>query len=520
MRKFAALPLCILFFVAIALAQQPRPDRMEAPPSVQTPETAKAPEHRPEAKEPPEQPPVITHHEIHVGGKVLRYTATVGLMPIRDEKTDKLEAHIFYIAYALENPGPGKRPLTFAFNGGPGSSSVWLHLGCIGPRRVKMTPDGFMPQPPFTLEDNQYTWLDQTDLVFIDPVGTGYSRPLTPELGKKFWSLDGDIASVGQFIRLYLTRYERWTSPLFIAGESYGTTRAAGLSGYLIDRGIALNGVVLVSSVLQFQTLEFAQGNDLPYILYVPTFAMTAMFHHKLAPELSQNPEQTLQEVEKWAFGDYALALEKGDGLTAQERQAVAQQLSRYTGISPKYIEEVDLRLDVSHFNTELLRDQKVTVGRLDSRYTAPDLLVASQRPDFDPSEAAIRPPFTSLFNEYVRSDLGYKTDAQYYILGGGIGARWEFPPNTYAETASAMRRAVAKNPFMKIFVAEGWYDEATPLAAIGYTLNHMGMSPEMHKNIAAHQYASGHMVYIRQDALAQFRKDIGAFLRSSMPAQ
>ncbi len=226
------------------------------------------------AKEKPaavkEEPPVVTHHQITVNGRVLKYTATTGYMPLRNSETSEVEADIFFVAYTLDNP-TGKRPLMFSFNGGPGSASIWLHLGAIGPRRVKMLPDGEMPPPPFELIDNQQTWLDQTDLVFIDPVGTGFSRAAKKELGKKFWSVDGDIASVGDFIRLYLTHYQRWDSPLFLVGESYGTTRAAGLSGYLVNHGIALNGVVLISSVLNFQTLEFNVGNDLPYILYLPS---------------------------------------------------------------------------------------------------------------------------------------------------------------------------------------------------------------------------------------------------------
>ena len=279
-----------------------------------------------------ETPPVVTHHEIHVGGRVLHYTATTGLMPIRNNENDEIEANIFFMAYTLDNAGPN-RPLMFSFNGGPGSASVWLHLGAIGPRRVKMLPDGSMPPPPFELIDNQQTWLDQTDLVFIDPVGTGYSRATKKEFGKKFFGVKGDISSVGEFIRLYLTRYERWTSPLFLVGESYGTTRAAGLSGYLIDQGIALSGVVLVSSVLNFETLEFTRGNDLPYVLYLPSYTATAWYHKKLPSDLQQRDlPSVLREAEQFAAGPYAAALGKGDNLTpagAAELRRPAQPLHR-----------------------------------------------------------------------------------------------------------------------------------------------------------------------------------------------
>src|SRR5208337_398579 len=343
--RFVFLPSLLLVLSLQLSAQQSdepeKPAEQTASASAPVPEEkAKATEKGKESKEKEEEkPPVVTHHEIRSGGKALKYTATVGLMPLKNADGDT-EAHIFFMAYTLDNaPAGAHRPLTFCFNGGPGSSSAWLHMGAIGPRKVKLQSNGGMPRPPFELEDNQETWLDRTDLVFIDPVGTGYSRPAKKELGKKFWGVKGDIESVGQFIRLYLTRYERWTSPLFLAGESYGTTRAAGLSGYLIDNGIALNGIVLVSTVLNFETLEFAKGNDLPYVLYLPTYTATAWYHKKLPPDLQgQDLPKILPEVEHWAGNDYALALAKGDQLTDAERGAVAAQLARYSGLSTAYI--------------------------------------------------------------------------------------------------------------------------------------------------------------------------------------
>ena len=387
-------------------AAAPAAEKQQASAKVEGKAEEKAKEEK--AKE-DDKPPVVTHHEIHARGKSLRYTATTGMMPITDDD-GTTEAHIFFIAYTLDNPpGGNARPLTFCFNGGPGSSSVWLHMGAIGPRKVRLEPNGDMPQPPFELEDNQDTWLDQTDLVFIDPVGTGYSRPVKKELGKKFWGVKGDIQSVGQFIRLYLSRNERWMSPLFIAGESYGTTRAAGLSGYLINNGIALNGIVLVSTVLNFETLEFTQGNDMPYVLYLPSYTSTAWYHKKLSPELEQQDlSKTLPEVEQWASNDYALALAKGDQLTPGERQSVIDHLSRYTGLSKAYIDQANLRVKQDEFCKELLRDQNRTVGRLDSRFKGIDESGVSESPNYDPSEAVIRPPFTSVFNNYVRAELGF----------------------------------------------------------------------------------------------------------------
>ncbi len=276
--KFIAAFAVLLVFVAQLQAQQQETETPPAKipsstsPSVKQEKTGK----EETAKAQPETPPVVTQHEIHVQDKVLKFTATTGMLPIKNDEGET-EAHIFFVAYTLNNPpNPGHRPLMFSFNGGPGSSSVWPHLGAIGPKRVKLLPSGEMPSPPFHLEENQDTWLDETDLVFIDPVGTGYSRPVKKELGKKFWNMKGDVESVGQFIRLYLTRYERWDSPLFPVGESYGATRAAGLSDYLIRHGIALNGIILVSSVLNFETLEFTKGNDLPYVLYLPSYTKTA----------------------------------------------------------------------------------------------------------------------------------------------------------------------------------------------------------------------------------------------------
>jgi carboxypeptidase C (cathepsin A) len=522
MRNFAVVVfLALVSLVAVGQQERTTERRGTVPPEHAA--EAKNEEKPPAAeKEAPEEKPVVTHHQITISGKPLRHTATVGLMPIKNEQTNKVEAHMFYVAYTLDNPSSG-RPLTFAFNGGPGSSSVWLHMGAIGPKRVKMLPEGGMPAPPFQIEDNPYTWLDATDLVFIDPVGTGYSRALTPELGKKFWGLQGDIASVGEFIRMYLTRSQRWTSPLFLAGESYGTTRAAGLSGYLIDRGIPLNGITLISSILNFETLSFARGNDLPYISYLPTYAMTAQYHKKLPADVqAMDPARLLAEVLQWANTGYTDALQKGDRLTPDERRAVIERLARYTGLSNSVIDEHDLRIDQQTFSRELLRDRKLQVGRLDSRFVGPLSPggVGGDLYGYDPSEAAIRPPFTTVFNEYVRSELGYKTDLVYYILGGGIGAQWDFGAsrgNGFPDTGDAMHRAFVKNPYMRVLVAEGWYDMATPINGIEYTLAHMGLDASMRRNITTAQYPAGHMVYIQATSLAKMKQDVAGMMQQAL---
>ncbi|MDE3056717.1 MAG: peptidase S10, partial [Bacteroidota bacterium] len=285
-----------------------------------------------------EQPPVVTHHQMMVDGKPLKYTATAGYMIMKDEN-GKAKANIFFIAYTKDGVAdPSTRPICFTFNGGPGSSSVWLHLGALGPKRVLLKDDGEPTAPPYKLVDNEYTWLDQTDLVFIDPVETGYSRPAAGEDKKQFTGYKEDIQSVGEFIRLFTTRYERWASPKFLAGESYGTTRAAGLSGYLEERyGMYLNGICLVSSILNFETAEFATGNDLPYILFLPSYTATAWYHKKLSPDLQQNFQKALDESKTFALGDYASALMQGDQLPEAKQKEIEQELARLTGLSPQY---------------------------------------------------------------------------------------------------------------------------------------------------------------------------------------
>ena len=482
---------------------------------VAPPAPSPTPSPRPEATPPP---PVVTRHELRLPDRALKYSVTTGMMPLTNE-AGETEANVFFMAYVADRTGgPETRPLMFSFNGGPGSSSVWLHLGALGPRRVRMLDDGELPPPPYELVDIEHTWLDQTDLVFIDPVGTGYSRAAKPELGKKFWGVQGDIESVGEFIRLYLTRYERWASPLFLVGESYGTTRAAGLAGYLVDRGVAFNGILLVSSILNFQTARFTTGNDLPYVLFLPTYAATAWYHKQLPADQQQRPlRELLAEVEVWAAGDYAEALARGDRLTPDERRQTIERLARYTGLDPEWLDATELRIEIGRFRKELLRDQKRTVGRLDSRLKGWDLLAATDRPDFDPSMAAIRTPYTAMFNHYVRTALDYESDLTYHILGGGIGPwDWGSAGEGFPDTSEALRSAFAKNPYMKLFVASGYYDLATPYFATEYTLSHMGLDPSLRGSVTTAEYEAGHMMYIHAGELARLKSDVTGFLRQA----
>ena len=511
----ATLAAFLLAAPALTPAQQRAAAQQAAPGGIE-------PKLDPKEEPPTEPAPIVTHHTLVLHGKTLAYTATTGRMPIKTS-TEVVDAKMFYVAYTLDKPGP-RRPLTFAFNGGPGSATIWLHMGAFGPKRVKMQPNGFMPAPPFELEDNQDSWLDKTDLVFVDAIGTGYSRAMSAEAGRKYWGLLGDLDAFGEFVRLYLQQNSRWTSPLYLAGESYGTTRAAGLSGWLVDHGIALNGIVLISTVMNYQASSFAVGNDLGYLTFLPTYALTAAYHKKLAPELNSNPKALLAEVKEFTHNEYPSILQKGDSLPAAERAAAVAKLVRFTGLSAKYIEQNNLRIDLGHFDTELLRDEDQIVGRLDGRFTGVNDSQVAQQPEFDPSEAAIRPPYTSTFGDYVKQELGYQTDLVYWVLGGGIGP-WQFPQtgqgrNGFPDTSQGLRHAFVKNPYMKVFIAEGYYDAATPLGGVEYTLDHMGLPAAAHRNIRQDYFEAGHMVYIDTKSLHQLKRDVDQLFDETAPAR
>ncbi|MFO7682353.1 MAG: peptidase S10 [Chloroflexota bacterium] len=476
----------------------------------------------------PEDHIVQTRHTLTINGRLLNYTATTGAIILKEEseKEDKAEgekakASIFFIAYTKddeEGAEKGKRPLTFAFNGGPGSSSVWLHLGVLGPRRVHMQDTRLTP-PPYRLVENEYSLLDVTDLVFIDPVSTGFSRPVPGEKAKEFHTFTKDIESVGDFIRLYTTRYQRWNSPKFLAGESYGTTRAAGLSGYLQERhGMYLNGIMLISSILNFQTAYFTNGNDLPFALFLPTYCATAWYHQRLDADLQANLQTTLAEVEAFALGEYTLALMQGDALPAEERQTIAAKLARYTGLSADYIERCNLRIHIHRFTKELLRAQGLTVGRLDTRFTGLDKDSAGENFEFDPSYAAIQGPYTATLNDYIRGELAYENDIPYEILKS-LYESWSYNTfeNQFVDVAETMRKAMSINPHLKVFVANGYYDLATPYLATRYTFNHLGLAASLQSNYEMTYYEAGHMMYVHQPSLAQLKSDLARFLETAV---
>jgi carboxypeptidase C (cathepsin A) len=381
-----------------------------------------------------------------------------------------------------------------------------------------------MPPPPYHLEDNPYTLLDKSDLVFVDAIGTGFSRAADAELSKKFWGVKGDIEGFSEFIRLYLSRYERWSSPLFLFGESYGTTRAAGVSGYLSDHGIAFNGVTLLSSVLNFQTLQDTKTNDLPYVLLIPSFTMIANYHHKLASELSADIGKARQESEQWASTEYAWGLAKGDALTPDERQKMIDQMARYTGLSKQLIDDANLRVDVGKFTHNLLLDQKLRVGRLDGRFTGTDPDGLLDTADYDPSESAIVPPYTSVFNNYVRTELNYQSDMPYQVFAQAAGFEehwdWGSAANGFPDTATALREAMVKNPYLKVFVMEGHYDLATPYFAANYAMDHLDLGGKYRQNISFATYESGHMVYLDTESLMKMKNDEANFIQKAGAGQ
>ncbi len=457
----------------------------------------------------------ITHHTLQLSnGNKINYTATTGYTFLETEE-GKPRAKIFFIAYAKDGEKePSQRPITFAFNGGPGSASVWLHMGALGPKRIVMTDEGGATTPPYEVVDNEYSWLEHTDLVFIDPVMTGFSRPVDSTDKKEFLGFVEDVESVGEFIRLYTSRYERWNSPKYLAGESYGTTRACGLAGHLQDRyGLYINGLVLISQITNFQTARFEIGNDLPYPLFLPTYAATAWYHKQLDPAYD-NLQNLLREVEDFALGDYTLALTKGDRLSEKEKDRIAEKLSEYIGVSKEYILQANLRPVIHRFVKELRRDEGLTVGRLDSRFTAVDYDGTRERYEFDPSyNKAIYGPYTMAVNDHIRRSLKYKNDIPYEILTGRARP-WNYDnvQNQYLNVSETLRQAMHKNPYLKVLICNGYYDLATPYFATQYTLDHLFLQDDLKKNITMKYYESGHMMYIRKPSLIKMAGDVRGF--------
>jgi carboxypeptidase C (cathepsin A) len=456
-----------------------------------------------------------TRHTVTVDGETLVYDAVAGRMVMRSEDGDA-RAQLFSVSYLLTDvEDPASRPVTFVFNGGPGSSSVWLHLGAFGPRRVVMDDEGFPLPPPYTHVENEHSLLDLSDLVFIDPVTTGYSRAAEGVDDGDFHGVEQDVQSVGEFIRLWLTRNERWSSPVYLAGESYGTTRAAKLSRHLQGRhGIYLSGIVLVSSILNFQTADFDPGNDLPAMLHLPTYAAIAWYHGRLESDLQQGGlRPLLDEVEAFVLGEYNVALAQGDDLPQADRERIAARVARYTGLTTEYVLQSNLRVRIGRFAKELMRDERRTVGRLDGRFQGMDADAAGEGYEFDPSMAAIDGPYTAVLNDYLRRELGFESDLPYEILTGRVHP-WDYGSarNRYLDVAPDLRRAMTENRALRVYVANGYYDLATPYFATEYTFSHLGLEPELRGNVSMGWFEAGHMMYIDLSSLAQLKADIAAF--------
>ena len=501
----------VFFFASVvsSLAQAPA----QPPPAARPAETDRFP-----------GPPAVeklqtTQHSIQINGKTIAYTATAGTLVLKKDDTKPI-ASIFFVAYTRDDAGDkSKRPVTFAFNGGPGSASVWLHLGALGPRRVVLGPNGEQPPPPYRLVDNEDSLIEFTDLVFIDPVTTGYSRNAPGEDPKQFHGLEGDLNSVADFIRLYTGKFDRWSSPKFLAGESYGTTRAAGLAEVLLERGIYLNGITLISSVLNFETISFSPGNELPYILYLPTYTAAAWYHKKLPADLQRGSvEKAVQASRDFAGGDYTLALMRGNQLTPAERSKITDQMAHLTGLSKGYIEKSNLRVSIQRFRKELLRDEQRTIGRYDSRLEGTDADSAGERPEYDASYASVQGAFTATFNDYIRQELKWDSDLTYEVLTDKVRPwSYEKQQNQYVNTGEMLREAMAQNPNLRVLVANGFYDLATPFFATEYTFSHLGLDPSLQGNVKLTYCDAGHMLYTSKPCLDSLRHSVEEFYGQAM---
>jgi carboxypeptidase C (cathepsin A) len=438
----------------------------------------------------------------------------------KEPKDAAPKARMFYVAYFKKDAKAEDRPVTFFYNGGPGSATVWLHMGSLGPKHVVTTGDQHLPAAPYNLVDNTYSLLDSSDLVFIDMPGTGFGRLTGKDAEKAFWGVDEDANAFARFIQRFLGKYNRWNSPKYIFGESYGTTRSAVLADILENRmSIDLNGVILLSQIFNFTTDIDGPGNnpgvDLPYVLALPTYAATAWYHKKL-PQQPTALESFLEEVEKFAMGPYTHALALGTDLGAEEKQQVAEKLHDYTGLPVAYLLKANLRVNGGEFEKTLQDDQDLTTGRLDTRFSGPNLNPLSQGAEYDPQSSAISSAYVSLFNDYVRRELKYGEGQSYLAQALFGGAQWNFNHNANpiaTNVAPDLAEAMKMNPRLKVMVNGGYYDLATPFFAAQYEDKHLPIPQSLGKNIEYDWYESGHMVYVREECLKQLHDRVAAFI-------
>ncbi len=517
MRRIAVSLLSALIPLLSAAARAQESPAAEAPKRSEKPERA-------EKAEPPRAEKSVSSHSAVIGGVTVAYTATAGTLIVRNEK-DEPWASMGYVAYVRKDSADaGRRPVTFAYNGGPGSSSIWLHMGALGPKRIVVSDAEPTPPPPYRLVDNASSILDKTDIVMIDPVGTGISRAVGGAKEKDFWGVDPDIDSVARFIRQWVTENGRWNSPKYLLGESYGTTRSAGVVEALQSRyGMSFNGVILVSVALDLEAIFNGPGNDRPFPLFLPTYAATA-WYHKLLPSRPEKLEPFLDEVRAFALGPYTSALMKGDALGPAERAAVIKKLHEYTGLSEDYLDKADLRVREAQFTQELLRAHKDVVGRLDSRFTGPTLDALAENAGYDPQSAAITHAYTAAFLQYYTGELKAPSEKTYTITNFEIARSWDpkhktpgapqmfsWPglPNTGLDLAHAMKT----NPDLRVLVLNGYFDLATPFLATEYMVSHLELPKDLRGHVEMKYYPAGHMMYVQDSSLTRFKADVAEFI-------
>lgn len=459
-----------------------------------------------------------TKHQIKIDGKTTKYTATAGTLLMKNKK-DKPSALFGYTAYVKNGTNPTSRPILFAYNGGPGSASVWLHMGILGPQRTVVKDADFSSNGPFKRVENNYSILDKADLVMIDPVGTGYSKPVGDSKGKDFWGVDQDIKSVSEFIVQYTTENGRWSSPKYLLGESYGGIRSGGVAYQLLSKhNLALNGVILVSPFMNYTAGMMGANVDLPHVLVFSTFAATAWYHNKIQNKPAKLKD-FLKQAENFAQNEYASALAQGNRLSDEDRKKVLSGMEKYTGVSAGYWDRANMRMHEAQFSKELLRDQKLSAGRIDSRFKGESINLIGEYLSYDPFFPSVGPAFVATFNDYYRSELQVKTD-QKYVTSAGLWNKWDnshtLPDGQkvpWANTAVDLSYAMRQNPNMKVLVQQGYYDLATPYGATLHFIDHLDISKQLQKNVSLKMYEAGHMMYIHPESMILFKKDLAEFI-------
>jgi carboxypeptidase C (cathepsin A) len=459
---------------------------------------------------------------ITLNRRTMKYSAIAGFVPVTagglDEKRGEPEAAVFTTSYFLDGAEPSKRPVCFVFNGGPGSSSIWLHLGALGPKRVVIEEDGSMPEPPYAVTDNKESWFEHFDLVFIDPPHTGYSLTASEEARKKMLSVDGDVDALAECIRTWLGRHKRWSSPIYLAGESYGTTRGAALAEKLQNLGVALSGLILVSCAMDLQSIVFTPRNDLPYALFLPGFAGVAQYHGKLAGSIGASPAAARAAAESFVAEDYLAALHAGARLSNATRRRVTKRIAELTGLSPALVEEKNLRISDQTFFFDLLRDRGLIVGRLEARVTGPMAASRTRDWEFDPGIEAIAAPYTMAAHAYMSERLGVDTQTRYEVLSMEAHKAWnwnrgEEKGNAFTSTSPDLSRALRRNPHLRVLVASGHYDLGTPYSATDWSLAQLDAPADVLKRVQHHYFDAGHMMYTRETDMKKLKRDVAAWL-------